>query len=108
MFEGYLGQALHVARMATGLTQDEVLEELNKRTGRNFSLGLFDGMEKDIEEIDEETFDIWCGLFEFGKIKILKCAQGMQQDARRPEEEVIQGLLDELDYREWKDGLQNE
>ncbi|MEX1997583.1 MAG: hypothetical protein WEA04_02820 [Candidatus Andersenbacteria bacterium] len=108
MFEAYWGQALHVARVAARLSQDEVLTELNKRTSRVISLVLLDGMEKDIEEINAETFDAWCELLPQGKTKVLKCAQFLQQNAHRPEQELLEELRRELEYRQWKPQAENQ
>lgn len=108
MFEGYWGQALHTARVATKLSQDEVLTELNNRLGRVISLAMLDGMEKDIEEIDVETFDVWCELLPQGKTKILKCAQKLQQNAQLPDQELLHRARNELEYKLWKSRPENQ
>ena len=110
MFEGYLGQALCVARLLEQLTKEEVLSELNKRLGTSLSLELFDGMERDIEEIDTITFDAWCGLFRRNREKWLKCAQNLKQNARRSDEDIKESLeevLQELDYEQWRESQDN-
>lgn len=109
MFEGYLGQALCVARLLEQLTKEEVLSELNNRLGTNLSLELFDRMERDIEEIDIATFDAWCGLFRWSREKVFKCAQNLKQNARRSDEDIkesLENVLRELDYEQWR-GNQN-
>lgn len=108
MLEGYWGQALLAARVAAKLSQDEVLTELNKRLGRVISLALLDGMEKGIEEIDAETFDVWCELLPQGETRILKCAQQLQQKAQLPAQELLHRARNELKYKSWKSRPENQ
>jgi hypothetical protein len=110
MFEGYLGQALCVARLLEQLTKEQVLSELNKRLGANLSLEIFDGMERDIEEIDIATFDAWCGLFRWSRERVLQCAQNLKQNARRSDKdtkESMEEVLRELDYEQWRENQNN-
>jgi hypothetical protein len=108
MLEGYWGQALHVGRVAAKLSQDEVLTELNKRLDRAISLAMLDGMEKAIEEIDPRTFDIWCELLPWGKTRILKCAQQLQQNAQLSDQELRRRAANELEYQLWRSQPENQ
>ena len=107
MFEGYLGSALRLVRVKSCKTQQEVLHELNKRTKSNFSQEYFDGMEKDIEVFSTEIFDIWCGIFPVPKVKILKIAQHLEQNSHRPEKELLEEIVREIEYQRWKNSQDN-
>jgi|GEM_PF-3359782 len=108
MFEGYLGQALCVARVDARLSQREVLDELNKRRKSDFSLALFDGMEKDVEDIDAETFEAWCALLPYSKEGVLKHAQLLQQGLRQSGQKTAQAAKDDIDYKLWELEQENE
>lgn len=102
MYQRYWGQALQLVRGLFGLSQVQVLTELNRRTGRGISPEQFDSMEKDSEDIDPSLFEVWCDLFPGGKIKILKYAQFMHDNAHRPDKELLEEALQEVEYQLWK------
>lgn len=102
MFEKHWGGALNVARVADGLPREDVLTKLNTLTGRDISLALFEAMEEGTELVDPALFELWCSLFSWGKIKTLKCAQLLEENAGRPVAEILREIMEEARYQIWK------
>lgn len=103
MPEGSRGQALFVIRMHRGLTQEQVLGDLNKHLASDMSPTFFDGMEDGLEEIDAVTLNAWCEILSCSEADVANLAQNLQEGARMPEKERLREIISETEYQLWKD-----
>lgn len=103
-FFSYVGQALHVARVTSGMTQEQVAGKLGRRLTRNVSQSYISKLEKGRITISLRRFAAMCEVLQWRPSKVVATAEGLARDARRPEKEVlleaqrlVEARLSELD-----------
>ncbi|OGY37216.1 MAG: hypothetical protein A3E36_01305 [Candidatus Andersenbacteria bacterium RIFCSPHIGHO2_12_FULL_45_11b] len=102
MFEAFWGSALKVRRVYREMDQEELLHQLNERTGRNLSLALLNDMEQRKKVIDQKLFVAWCDILGCSQATIIKDAQSLEQSSRLSKEDKWRVFIQELDYLNWK------
>ncbi len=99
MYEKYWGEALLRGRLKSRMTREELREKLCAKLLRELSFDEIARIENGGVRIDDELFDVWCSVFSVGKIGILKGAQLLAGLEGLSEEELLQKIKSEVEYR---------
>nr|QBM02278.1 hypothetical protein [uncultured archaeon] len=98
----YLGSALHVARVIRRMTQQDVAGFLSVELDKPVALHDIQNIENDAYVFTPELLAAYCKVLRMPEAKILKCAQGIERDSEKSEEELLDELINETEYRIWR------
>lgn len=84
------------------MTQQDVASFLSVELDKPITLSDIQNIEHGAYLFTSELLAAYCKVVNMPEAKILKHAKLMEKDAQRPEEELLEELIQEVDYKLWK------